>query len=193
MIVAADAGTWLHGLAGRSSTADSLLTFAASSLPYAVVLVVLGLWLRRDGLRAVIAAGVGALLGLAVGSLLGALWQEQRPFVADHYAPLIAHSADASFPSDHLTVIGAAFGAAWPVSRTLAAAAAVLGLVVGFARVAVGVHYPWDVVAGFALGAAGALVAWAVLGLLPEPLGRLDALLRRLHLRPGVSVLRERG
>lgn len=43
----------------------------------------------------------------------------------------------------------------------LVAGAAVLISAIGFSRVALGVHYPSDVLAGYALGAAWVTICWA--------------------------------
>jgi hypothetical protein len=63
---------------------------------------------------------VGALLALALGQLLGSLFPESRPFVSDHFTPLVAHAADGSFPSDDLLVLGAVVGGCLVASRPLA-------------------------------------------------------------------------
>jgi undecaprenyl-diphosphatase len=113
--------------------------------------------------RATVAAVLSAGLGLAVAKVISELVDRARPFVADAHGVHLfsAHAADAGFPSDHAT---AAFAVAtaivlrkrgWGVFALLAATLLAVG------RVAIGVHYPSDVLAGAALGAAAALVLWA--------------------------------
>lgn len=114
---------------------------------------------RRASLAAVLSAG----LGLAVGKVISELVDRARPFVADpHGVHLFAsHAADPGFPSDHAT---AAFSIAVAIllrKRGWGIAALVLATVLSVGRVALGVHYPSDVVAGAALGAAAALALWA--------------------------------
>jgi undecaprenyl-diphosphatase len=73
-----------------------------------------------------------------------------------------------SFPSGHasraaaLTLVVLARGLPWP-----GLALAVWSLLVGFSRVALGVHYLLDVAAGYLLGLAigGAVAAWFLQGL----------------------------
>src|SRR3954465_14749128 len=122
---------------------------------------------RRASVAAVLSAG----LGLAVGKGISELVDRARPFVADPHGVHLfsAHAADPGFPSDHAT---AAFAIAvaillrkrgWGIAALVAAAALSVG------RVALGVHYPSDVLAGAALGSAAALALWA------SPLrGRVD-------------------
>jgi undecaprenyl-diphosphatase len=125
--------------------------------------------------RAAVAAVLGAGLALAVGKVVSELVDRSRPFVADTHVHLFSgHAADPGFPSDHAT---AAFAIAtaialrkrgWGVFALLAATVLSLG------RVALGVHYPSDVLAGAALGAAAALLLWA-----PPVRARIDALADR--------------
>lgn len=146
--------------------------------------ILLALWVHRDGLRAGLAFGVGGLVALGIGSLISLAWYEPRPFVVEHLAPLIPHSADASFPSDHLLVLGALFGATVVPSRRLGLAAFGLAVIVAGARVYVRVHYPWDVIGGFFIGAAaGGLAYWACQWA-GQVLALLDGRLQQLHLRP---------
>ncbi len=175
----------LHGLAGRSTALDGAARFAAGTLPYIIeVVVIIGLWRRRAALRAGAAAVLGVLAALGVGSLLTAAWARPRPFVAEHFTPLVAHAPDASFPSDHLLALGALSMAAWLAWHMVGLVAGGLAAVVAAARAVTGVHYLSDVVAGFVLGAALTLAAWYVIRPLLPLLQTLDNGLAKLRLRP---------
>jgi membrane-associated phospholipid phosphatase len=90
--------------------------------------------------------------------LLAQVWDRPRPFIGDSgTVPLIAHSADSSFPSDHAIVAAAIATSLLMVNRRLGIAALSITALICIARVAVGVHYPLDVLAGALLGAAAAL------------------------------------
>ena len=146
--------------------------------------ILIALWVHRDGLRAGLAFGVGGLVALGLGSLISLAWYEPRPFVVEHVAPLIPHSADASFPSDHLLVLGALFGATVVPSRRIGMAALGLAVIVAAARVFVRVHYPWDVIGGFVIGAVAGGVAYAACRSASPILALLDRWLQQLRLRP---------
>src|SRR5439155_21211162 len=90
---------------------------------------------------------------------------------------LMAHEADASFPSEHVTIVAAASGPfVWGRAR-LAGVLLVATLLVAFARIYVGIHWPADVLGAVALGL---LVAY-VLSRIRTPFDPLEAwLLRRL-------------
>lgn len=113
---------------------------------------------RRASVAAVLSAG----LGLAVGKAISELVDRARPFVADpHGVHLFAsHAADPGFPSDHATAAFAIAVAILLRKRGWGIVALVLATLLSVGRVALGVHYPSDVLAGAALGAAAALALW---------------------------------
>lgn len=123
-------------------------------------------------------AALAMAAGFGVARLIGHLWPLPRPQVLGLGHQWLAHAATASLPSAHSTV-AAALGAAWWWALRGSAwrwAGPALALLVGWGRVAVGVHFPADVLAGWLLGAACAGAAIAVMPWpprakpLPEPL-----------------------
>jgi undecaprenyl-diphosphatase len=123
-----------------------------------VVLVVLGVRERRT-LRAALLAGAAAATSLAVAVVLSRLVDRPRPFVGDaaHVHLLVGHGADPGFPSDHATAAFAIATALLLYHRRSGIAALIAAALLAVDRVAVGVHYPGDVLAGAALGALAAL------------------------------------
>jgi undecaprenyl-diphosphatase len=116
---------------------------------------------------------LSAGLGLAVGKVISELVDRARPFVADpHGVHLFTHhAADPGFPSDHAT---AAFAIAVAIAlrkRGWGIFALVAATVLSVGRVALGVHFPSDVLAGAALGTLAALALWV-----PPLRVRVDAL-----------------
>ena len=113
---------------------------------------------RRASVAAVLSAG----LALAVGRLVSELVDRARPFVADPGGVHLfsGHAADPGFPSDHATAAFAIAVAILLRKRSWGYVALVAAAVLSVGRVALGVHYPSDVLAGAALGSAAALVLW---------------------------------
>ena len=106
--------------------------------------------------------------GAILTNLLKNVFARPRPDLVDHLVAV--HSM--SFPSGHAMGAAATFltlGAL--LARTerkkvvrgyIFAVAGLLTLMVGFSRVFLGVHYPTDVLAGWTLGAAWALLCWMI-------------------------------
>jgi undecaprenyl-diphosphatase len=152
----------------------------------AVLFVTTGRWRSVNGRHAVVAAGFSALLALGIAHLAAELWARPRPYLTHPDAHLfIPPSPDTSFPSDHATAAFAIAVALLLRHRKAGVIALVLAGLLSIARVAVGTHYPSDVVAGALIGTAAALVVWHPS--IREPLHRLaewagrvyDGLLRR--------------
>jgi undecaprenyl-diphosphatase len=155
-------------LARHDAVEDPLLFYVnASEALFVATLAVVFLAARgsrlADWRRAAVAAVLGAGLALAVGKVISELVDRARPFVADpHGVHLFSgHAADPGFPSDHATAAFAIAVAILLRKRNWGYVALVAAAVLSVGRVALGVHYPSDVLAGAAVGSAAALVLWA--------------------------------
>jgi undecaprenyl-diphosphatase len=191
----------LHSLndfmAGHDGVEDVLLFYVeASEALFVATLFLVFLFARGPGRqlwrRATVAAVLSAGLALAVGKLISELVDRARPFVADPngvhlFSP---HAADPGFPSDHATAAFAIAVAILLRRRGWGIVALVAATVLSIGRVALGVHYPSDVLAGAALGAAAALALWwpplrsrvdAFADLLGRPVDRLLGAASRLR------------
>lgn len=126
-------------------------------------LLISGLFSRHAWrLRAGVSALAAAALGLVVTHFLSLLVDRSRPFVAhpDAIHTFASHAADAGFPSDHATAAFAIGTAIVLRNRAWGACVLVLATLICVGRVAIGVHYPSDVIGGAAVGALSALVLW---------------------------------
>jgi undecaprenyl-diphosphatase len=138
---------------------------------FVTTLATLFLLIRRQRRLAAFIATAG--VGLAVlGPVTKAIVDRARPVVE---SPVVDTPSNASFPSGHSMTAVVTWGALLLVSLPsvrrrarpwLVAATVLLVVVVGFTRLALGVHYVSDVLAGWALGAgwlavtAAAFRAW---------------------------------
>lgn len=133
-----------------------------------VVLAGIGLGRRGSGLLATsVAAGASAACALLIGLLITSLVARARPFISDaHIQLLTPHAADPGFPSDHATASFAIATAVWLRYRRAGAIALVAAALLALDRVALGLHWPSDVLGGALLGMGVAAALYV------GPLGR---------------------
>jgi undecaprenyl-diphosphatase len=118
---------------------------------------------RREWRRAAFAAVLSAGLALAIGKVISELVDRSRPFVVDPSGVHLfsGHAADPGFPSDHATGAFAVAMAIYLRNRAWGTAALIAATVLSIGRVAIGVHFPSDVLAGAVLGCVAALILFA--------------------------------
>jgi undecaprenyl-diphosphatase len=179
----------LNGFAYHHDGFEDTLRFFAVNAQFAFLLLLAALFLVRgkwrsiNGRHGVIAAGFSALLALGLAQIVADWVARPRPYVTHaHDAHLfIAQSHDPSFPSDHATAAFAIAVALLLRHRKAGLLALALAVMVSVGRVAVGTHYPGDVLAGAALGTGAALILWHPS--VRQPLHRLGEWAGRLYER----------
>jgi undecaprenyl-diphosphatase len=158
----------INDWAARHDGIEDVLRFFAQDAQYlfAGLLVVLflipGNWTSQNARRGVIAACIATGIALLVAHGITVLWDRPRPFEAHPHAThlFVSHSSDPSFPSDHATGAFAIAVSLLLRMRKVGLAALALAAIIAFSRVAVGVHYPSDVLGGALIGTAAALLVW---------------------------------
>lgn len=166
---------WLnHASQHQPLRALAILTAKYLAAVPPLLLVGVFLWaLSRRDTRAMARAGLaalGAALALGANQVVGQLVTRARPYsVLASVHAIGSRNGDSSFYSDHTTIaVGTAIGV-FLVARRLGIGALVIATLVGLGRIAVGAHYPSDVLAGAVAAASGV----AVLLLLAGPVQRL--------------------
>ncbi len=149
---------YLNSPAHLGSTALLVSTFLAEGLIWLMPAGLLLGWLFGDDTtrRAMIEATMASMAALLLAQLIGMVWVHPRPFMIGIGHTHLVHVADASFPSDHLTLW-------WTVSfslvnqsrlRAVGLSLSVLGIAVAWARIYLGVHFPLDMAGAAVLALA---------------------------------------
>jgi undecaprenyl-diphosphatase len=134
-----------------------------------IVAAVLGFLLVLGLRRAALMAAVSVVGGLILSNALKAAFARPRPEFIPH--DMVVYTA--SFPSGHTTLSAVVYltlgsllcrtQASTAVKSYILGCAAFLTAVVGISRVYLGVHWPTDVLAGWLVGVAWALLCWFVM------------------------------
>lgn len=156
---------WLQEL--RNPFLDSLMpavTFLGNGGWFWIILGVIllaGKRTRKTGLAVLLSL----LAGLIIGNLfLKNLVARSRPCWIDPSVPLlIGVPQDYSFPSGHTLASFEAAVSVWFYNRRWGTVLLVLGVIIGFSRMYLFVHFPTDVLAGALLGTVIAIAVCSLL------------------------------
>jgi len=185
--------------------ASRIVTDFGNAAIVAIIAIAAGLLLWRHGLPLAVAAAPLITLGVAavLGDLAKRLVDRGRPPVS---LRLIVEG-EPSFPSGHATnaagvyltlgLVLAVFVFRRPLLRVaVVASAALVTCAVGLSRLVLGVHWPSDVLAGWALGAVVALsvtlAATLLVGLCPRNPARPSNRFQRMVIGVGQFLTLER-
>lgn len=157
---------FFYNLAHQSNFFDYVVIFFGFWFPY-IVIGLAGLFLIfyrkswRESFLVFFSGGLAVFFDLILKNLI----QIPRPFLALNNIQTLFPEAGYAFPSGHATFFSAlAFSIFFLNKKTGLSAQAgyvfmFFALLIGIARIIAGVHFPIDILGGFALGA---LVAYAV-------------------------------
>lgn len=140
------------GLAGMS------LNLAIGAAKYPILLlvgIVIWRWLlgTSGDRRALIHVVLAVIPALAINYVVGLVFFHPRPFMIGLGHTYLAHLPEASFPSDHATFMWTiAFGLlCWSPTRPSSWFAALLAALTSWARIFLGVHFPFDIAGSMAV------------------------------------------
>jgi undecaprenyl-diphosphatase len=125
------------------------MTVIADDLIYIIPVLLLCMWLSGEYIWRNIAlkSFLVTFFALGLNQLIALVWQHPRPDAMGLGHTFIAHAQDSSFPSDHMTVfssIGMTLCLGHP--KKLGAFVLIMALLVSWTRVALGAHFPADMV-----------------------------------------------
>jgi len=129
-------------------------SFIADDFIYLIPVLLAGMWLwgKRESRNVAMRAFLTAMLGLGLNQIVGMLWPHPRPFAIGLGQAWAQHVADSSFPSDHMTLF-TAIGLSLVLGRArlLGWLTLAMGVTVGWARVFLGLHFPFDMLGAISI------------------------------------------
>ena len=159
---------FFHSLAGQSAAMNWLIIFFGKYLAYILVLGAAVLlwkensWRHRIYKFALLALAVILSRGI-VAEAIQFFFFRARPFVRLDLTPVFNHGNVASFPSGHASVFFALAFAIFLFNKKVGSVFLLGAALMGMARVAAGVHWPLDILAGAVVGILSALlVNWSL-------------------------------
>lgn len=134
----------------KPGTPDSALVIAnffANTLIYVIPFIILLLWFagKERGKVLALRSTLTIVIGVVLSLIIGTLWPHPRPFMVPLGYTWFSHTADYSFPSDHMTIF-VCFALALISAKAVCTGLIVLGVssLVACSRVYLGVHFPLD-------------------------------------------------
>lgn len=150
---------------GQNSFFDGFMPFMTDLKNFTYVLIALGIWIlwkeRKAGLAFLVFIGLTLAITDQFSSHFLKEWIGRvRPcHVMENVHLLTDCNTSYSFPSSHaVNIFAAAFFLAQPFRR-LTPVLFVIAAIVGYSRIYMGIHYPFDVIGGAGIGL---LIAWPI-------------------------------
>lgn len=121
--------------------------------------ILIPIFIRRDFIYSILTFLTAGFTWVAV-YIVKYIFSIERPFIALNITPLFLETGF-SFPSSHTAIIAALTVIVWKLNRKLGIVFSIFTVLIGISRIVIGVHYPFDVVAGACFGAIlGLAILW---------------------------------
>ncbi|MDD5448908.1 MAG: phosphatase PAP2 family protein, partial [Actinomycetota bacterium] len=157
----------INSLAAKSGVLDFVFRVGADDhiIPALLTIIIICLVLsarnheeREIPFDCLIFALAAVIISTILMSFLNASFFRPRPFTSLGAETIFYHNTDSSYPSNAATLVFALSFSTIFHKRKLGLAMVFASLYLGFCRVAVGVHYPLDILAGALLALACAFL-----------------------------------
>lgn len=165
---------FINSLAGKSKILDWLGVFLADYLGYFLILLAVLLVLTRKEWKQrfyfFFLAALSVILSRGIiTETIRFFYSRLRPFSVLEIQPLIQHDLGGSFPSGHMMFYFALAFAVFLVHKRWGRRFLVAALLIGLARIFVGVHWPLDIIGGAIIGIVSVLIIRKILPPLYSP------------------------
>lgn len=129
---------------------DFLAIFTAQYLIFIIIILGIAFFLHRpihEKKEILVFSLITLPIIFIISRICAALYFNPRPFVVGHFTSLVPHQPNNGFPSDHTLVSSAVAMIIWHFNKKIGWFLLLLALLVGMARVYVGVHHYIDIFA----------------------------------------------
>ena len=144
---------FFYNFAHQSQITDKIIIFFAIYFPYVVALAaVIFLFFYRKSLRELLIVFFSAISAYLFQEILKTLFKFPRPFEVLPNVHSLFMKTDYAFPSGHATFYMALAVSIFFYHKKAGYIFMFFAFLIGIARITSGVHFPGDILAGFALG-----------------------------------------
>ncbi|MEK9131513.1 MAG: phosphatase PAP2 family protein [Patescibacteria group bacterium] len=164
---------FLNTLANSSPLISRCVIFCAEYLGYVVLVAIIAYGLfgkdRKTDIRQVLSLFAVAALAWVLVSVIKHFFPSPRPFEAlTSVHALYLHGGMDSFPSGHASFFGALAFGTFHYSRKIGWLLLITAIIIGLARVASGIHFPLDILGGFAVAGIAYFLWRGIVGFVSE-------------------------
>ncbi len=107
--------------------------------------------------------GITTIISGVIAVTAGKLFYNPRPFVVDHFVPLLFHAPNNGFPSDHVLLASTVAVLFLINSRKLSLFFWILTFLIACGRVLVGIHHTVDVLGSMAIAIVSGCIAYMIM------------------------------
>lgn len=152
----------LNADASPNAAVAWLAIFITRFLVLVIPVYLVGLWVVGGGRNRLtaIALTLALVIAILMSFVIGLVYFHPRPFMAGLGTALVEHRPNSSFPSNHALVFATCAAVLFFLRRrAMAWVAVALGVLVGWSRIYVGVHYPLDMVGSIVVAVLAAMAS----------------------------------
>ncbi len=133
------------------------------AVPVVVLLAFLLMGAKRRRHRLFWLSIISLPVAYLIARVAGHLYDNARPFVVEHFVPLIPHIPDNGFPSDHTLIAATIATLVLYFNRTWGIALWIVAIIIGTSRVLAGVHHTVDIVGSMIIAIVSVTLAHYIL------------------------------
>lgn len=125
-----------------------LITFGANYLIIFIIIIALAAYFvqpEKDKVSMLVFSLLTFSLAYLAAKIIGHFYYDPRPFVVNHFKPIISHAPDNGFPSDHMLMSSAVAAVLYYYNKKVSLVLWVLAFIVGLSRICAGVHHWIDI------------------------------------------------